>query len=63
MEPSGIGSTGVIIMDRPYLIMCDGKLWDRKLTKGGAMKVIELLKERGLNAVLAYDAEMTKGGN
>lgn len=43
-------------MTKNYLILVDGKLWDRKLTKAGALKVIEYLKlERGLNAVLAYD--------
>jgi hypothetical protein len=42
-------------MTKPYLILVNNVLWDRKLTKHGAMKVIELLKERGLNASLAYD--------
>lgn len=42
-------------MNKPYLIMVNGVLWDRKLTKHGAVKVIELLQERGLNAVLAYE--------
>lgn len=41
-------------MNKAYLIILDGKLWDRKLTKAGALKVIDMLKERGLNAVLAY---------
>jgi hypothetical protein len=42
-------------VNKPYLIMVNGVLWDRKLTKHGAVKVIELLQERGLNAVLAYE--------
>lgn len=42
-------------MNRPYLILVNGVLWDRKLTKQGAEKVIEVLRERGLNAVLAYE--------
>lgn len=48
-------------MNKPYLILVNGVLWDRKLTKHGALKVIATLKERGINAVLAYDVEMTKG--
>lgn len=48
-------------MDRPYLILVDGKLWDRKLTKNGAMGVIDGLREKGLDAVIGYDMEMTKG--
>ncbi len=47
-------------MNRPYLILVDGKLWDRKLTKGGAEKVIEALKDKGLKAVLAYEIEASK---
>ncbi len=50
-----------IVMNKPYLILVDGKLWDRKLTKAGALKVIEALRAKGLNAVLAYDTLMTKG--
>lgn len=42
-------------MTRPYLVMVDGKLWDRKLTAGGARKVISDLRDKGLNAVLAYE--------
>jgi hypothetical protein len=43
-------------MRKPYLIMVNNKLWDRKLTRLGALKVIETLKSKGLNAVLAYEA-------
>lgn len=50
-------------MSRPYLIIVDGKLWDRKLTRRGALGVIEMLRGRGLNAVLAYDVTLTKGAN
>jgi len=42
-------------MTRPYLVMVDGKLWDRNLTKGGALKVVEALREKGLKAALAYE--------
>jgi len=42
-------------MTLPYLIMVNNILWDRKLTKSGALKVVEMLKGKGLNAVLAYD--------
>lgn len=48
-------------MRKPYLIVVDGKLWDRKLTKAGALKVIQVLRAKGLNAVLAYECEATKG--
>lgn len=48
-------------MNRPYLILVDSKLWDRKLTKAGANKVIDLLKDRGLNAVLAYQLDSEAG--
>lgn len=49
-------------MNKPYLILVDGKLWDRKLTKHGAMKVITFLRQtKGLNAVLAY--ECVEGGS
>lgn len=41
-------------MKRPYLILVNGVLWDRKITKAGALKVIEALRDKGLNAVLAY---------
>lgn len=44
-------------MNKPYLILVNGLLWDRKLTKKGAMAVIETLRDRGLNAVLAYQIE------
>ena len=37
--------------------MVDNKLWDRKLTKHGALKVIEFLRNKGLNAVLAYNID------
>lgn len=47
-------------MNRPYLILVNNVLWDRKLTKAGAVKVIEVLLEKGLKAVLAYDIT---GGN
>ncbi len=41
-------------MNKPYLILVDGKLWDRKLTKAGALKVIASLRSKGLDAVLGY---------
>lgn len=41
-------------MNKPYLILIDGKLWDRKLTRLGAMKVVDALRAKGLKAVLAY---------
>lgn len=44
-------------MKRPYLILVDGRLWDRKLTRAGAMKVVEELRDKGLNASLAYELE------
>ena len=42
-------------MTKPYLILVDNKLWARKLTKQGALKVVSQLRDKGLNAVLAYD--------
>lgn len=48
-------------MNKPYLIIVKGQLWDRKLTKIGAEKVIYFLRNKGLEAVLAYDIELTKG--
>lgn len=42
-------------MNRPYLVLVDGKLWDRKLTKIGAQKVVTFLREKGLAASLAYE--------
>jgi len=44
-------------MNKPYLIMVNNILWDRKLTKAGALKVVEMLKSKGLAAVLAYDIQ------
>lgn len=48
-------------MERQYLILVNGVLWERKLTKSGALKVIEELQGRKLNAVLAYSIEDVKG--
>ncbi len=45
-------------MNKPYWIMVNGNLWDKKLTKHGALRVIAELKEKGLNAVLAYEYVM-----
>lgn len=42
-------------MNKAYLILVNGVLWDRKLTKAGAMRQVEFLRDKGLNAVLAYD--------
>lgn len=42
-------------MNKPYLILVNNILWDRKLTKHGALKVIAMLRDKGLNAVLGYD--------
>ncbi len=41
-------------MNKPYLILVDGKLWDRKLTRAGAQKVVAALREKGLEAVIQY---------
>ena len=41
-------------MDRPYLVLVDEKLWDRKLTRLGAEKVARELREKGLQATVAY---------
>ena len=44
------------IMSRPYLVMVDGKLWARKLTQAGALKLIQWLRsEKNINATFAYD--------
>ena len=50
-------------MNRPYLVMVNNVLWDRKLTRAGAMKTIEMLIGRGLKAVLAYSLDNETGGN
>lgn len=44
-------------MRKPYLILVAGRLWERKLTHQGAEKVVAVLRERGLQAVLAYESE------
>lgn len=44
-------------MRQPYLILVDGRLFDRKLTKAGALRVVDMLQERGLPAVMAYEME------
>ncbi len=49
-------------MNKPYLILVNGLLWERKLTKAGALKVIAELQDKGVNAVLGYDITMTQGG-
>lgn len=47
-------------MEKKYLIMVNGVLWDRKLTHAGARKVAETLRAKGLNASVSYDIQ---GGN
>jgi len=42
-------------MNRPYLILVNGILAARHLTRLGALKHISQLKERGIVGVLAYD--------
>lgn len=43
-------------MEKPYLILVDGKLADRKLTLAGAKKRAEELKGKGYNQVsIAHD--------
>lgn len=51
-------------MNKPYLIMVEGRLWDRKLTRVGALKVISELnhmwQQKGMatRAVIAYECEV-----
>lgn len=47
-------------MSRPYLILVNGVLAARHMTRGGALKHIEELKQKGINAVIAYDLEVKK---
>ena len=47
-------------MGRPYLILVNNVLWDRKLTLHGAKKVCAELQAKGLQAVVGYDIQ---GGN
>lgn len=42
-------------MTRPYLILVNGKLWDRKLTERYAVKVAQELRDKGLKASVAYE--------
>lgn len=42
---------------KPYLVLVNNVLWGRHLTRLGALKTVEALKARGLNAVLAYDIQ------
>jgi hypothetical protein len=44
-------------MKRPYLILVNGALWDRKMTAKFANKVARELNEKGVKAVVAYDHE------
>lgn len=44
-------------MGRPYLVLVNGKLWDRKLTRIGAQKVVNFLRAKGLPAAVAYEIE------
>lgn len=45
-------------MDKQHLILVNGKLWDRKLTRAGAMKQVMWLRlEKGMNAAYAYELE------
>lgn len=45
-------------MNKPYLILVNGVLWDRKLTRAGAQKVVDMLRAKGMAAAMAY--EVTK---
>jgi hypothetical protein len=45
-------------MLKPYLVLVNGLLWDRKLTLAGAENLVRYLKEeKGLNATIAYSLE------
>lgn len=58
-------------MKKPYLVLVNGVLWNRNVTRIGAAKVIVTLQARGLNAVLAYECiageravyQLNKGAN
>ena len=43
--------------NKPYLILVNGVLAKRRMTKGFALKDIAELKAKGINAVLAYDIQ------
>ena len=47
-------------MPKPFLILVNNVLWDRKLTLHGAKKVVAALQAKGLAAVVGYDIQ---GGN
>ena len=42
-------------MAKPYLVLVNGRLYDRTMTKKFALKVIAKLQLRGIMASLAYD--------
>lgn len=42
-------------MNKPYLILENGKLSGRKATRLGAMKVVEARRNMGINACVAYE--------
>jgi N-acetylmuramoyl-L-alanine amidase len=44
-------------MTRPYLILVNGVLWERKMTLKFAQKVARELNDKGVKAVVAYDHE------
>jgi hypothetical protein len=46
---------GEMIMERPYLILVNGILAKRRMTKAFALRDIAELQAKGMNAVLAYD--------
>lgn len=42
-------------MNKPYLIIENGKLSGRKATRLGAMKIVEARQAKGINSVVAYE--------
>lgn len=51
---------GMTKMPRPYLILVNGVLWDRKMTQKFAWKVCNELRAKGLAATVAYQPKNLK---
>jgi hypothetical protein len=44
------------MIKKPYLVLVDGKLWARTLTETAAALLVQNMREKGINAMIAYES-------